>query len=738
MRTRRSNRTKRYTEELDVIFVDEHADDPLARRQKRAEDQDANFDGDTVNNIDDDASHDESNAESEEEESVAALEEEEEVPVQAKVPPRRVKPKGPFQLKSSSRNTSYSDIEPIVTDSHMPRGYAGSFDRYIRGMSLVRAWYGPRKRSIETALRLLDRWIDWTLLPPRETANAAGCKHDIWNKGTFEGESQYVEEWLARLKADEPQGTILSPLSEEESEPYRLQPGTLPVLMGPHASQKEFKFTTGESRLLGNKGLPIDDDNVEETGAGSGWIFDTGGIVLSLDWANRRGRDTPQLLALAVIPHDDQENYNYEVEVLKPDFQRHGTVQIWEFLGQTHEPEDSIRPAGKSRLLKTLCLDTGRARRVKWSPACDHLAVLSGDGGVDILEPYFDNGDAAYGKKLMFMAHYTLHANDRAEKVHRPLASFILDDGVKATAMTWVNFNRLVVGYSDGSIALWSVHPNRLLSRHPVHHSSIIGMASGYPTLPYLIATTPIGGDVKLTDLRSPSCETTEVPCLSVLTTPNLLSWSEHLLGFFTLYPSSNVLNTTVGFMHHAYFPITRRAYYADSFVTAISVGRTHPFLLVGTADGSLGALNTQCEIFQLLRGRRGVSDRIRIFQHEHRPREHFDADNSPAAERGASRILHGFYPQKNRHANADGRGSGRKRRKKEEDDYEEEEEANNEETIGPVDPSRGIVYEALTRIAAVEWNPNEGYGCWAAAAMGSGLVKVMDLGLDRPEDDTK
>jgi transcription factor C subunit 6 len=34
-----------------------------------------------------------------------------------------------------------------------------------------------------------------------------------------------------------------------------------------------------------------------------------------------------------------------------------------------------------------------------------------------------------------------------------------------------------------------------------------------------------------------------------------------------------------------------------------------------------------------------------------------------------------------------------------------------------------------LTRISAVAWNPNVEFSWWAAAAMASGLVRIMDLG---------
>lgn len=60
-------------------------------------------------------------------------------------------------------------------------------------------------------------------------------------------------------------------------------------------------------------------------------------------------------------------------------------------------------------------------------------------------------------------------------------------------------------------------------------------------------------------------------------------------------------------------------------------------------------------------------------------------------------------------------------------DDGIEKDDAN-----APGDPTKGVLDEPLSRITAIEWNPNEGWGSWAAVALGSGLVKIMDLGLDR------
>ncbi|EEY20183.1 conserved hypothetical protein [Verticillium alfalfae VaMs.102] len=46
-------------------------------------------------------------------------------------------------------------------------------------------------------------------------------------------------------------------------------------------------------------------------------------------------------------------------------------------------------------------------------------------------------------------------------------------------------------------------------------------------------------------------------------------------------------------------------------------------------------------------------------------------------------------------------------------------------------DPEKIILREPLSRATAMAWNPNMEFACWAAISLASGLVKVMDLGVD-------
>lgn len=53
------------------------------------------------------------------------------------------------------------------------------------------------------------------------------------------------------------------------------------------------------------------------------------------------------------------------------------------------------------------------------------------------------------------------------------------------------------------------------------------------------------------------------------------------------------------------------------------------------------------------------------------------------------------------------------------------------------INATKMVVHEPRTRITMVAWNPNVEYGWWAAVAMGSGLVKIMDLGLESTQGET-
>ncbi|UKZ80273.1 hypothetical protein TrVFT333_008030 [Trichoderma virens FT-333] len=674
MRTRRANRTKQYT--LDKYdFLSSGDEDQSQKRRKTADDNDDNFD----------AAAEERSAGEEEDED------EEDLQMNDSASDTNVAEKPSRQRSRQTKQPKQT--KPAKPSDGQHKGYVGPYERGMRGKALVRTLYGPNAERIAMAHELLERWSGWTIFPPKVPQDEdEPTDKGFWSPGGFEKEARLAKQWHAQLSRALPSDDAWSEISFPESEMYRFPQLSMPVLTGPHEKQQEVSMEPGHCYSMSQSNLPFDQDK-DENKVQSGWMLDVGGIVLGMDWAPRRDKNPKQLLALSIIPQFDQEMYNYEEESVKPDFQKQGIIQIWEFRS-TKTDEQFIRPSSEpATLRKTLCVDYGRIRRVRWSPSCNHIALLCGDGNVYVA----DAGDLDGEEQGIYY------------KLQRPLAVLSLLDeyGIKATAIAWINCNRMAVGYSDGSIALWSLYPQRLLSRHPVHHNDIIDMVSGYPTMPTIIASIPVGGTARVIDLQAPSYETTEAQRPLVHTQPGLLT----------------------------------RVFTGDSFLTSLAVGRLHPFLLIGATDGSLWCLNSQTEVFS---NRHESTDKIRVLQHEHRPGRLFPPD-SPVAARGVCRILHGFAVDRNRNSKPEAKPAakkGKKLRAKEpaeaaEGGREGEGEEDDDEAGDLTDPSRATLHEALTRITTIEWNPNQDYGCWAAVAMGSGLVRVIDLGLEKYPEGT-
>lgn len=299
--------------------------------------------------------------------------------------------------------------------------------------------------------------------------------------------------------------------------------------------------------------------------------------------------------------------------------------------------------------------------------------------------------------------------------------------------------------------------------RRPIHNSHILDIASGFPSHPYHIATSPVSGSPTLTDLNLPSAETTSIPLPNLLNfQPNLLDWNDHLQGYFNIYPSPSPLNNIVGWTHVRYFVESRVLMTTPSPPMCIASGRTHPFTLVGCADGSLWAMNP---LRVLIRDKADEVHKLKILQHEFCPTRKIHNPNiaAPPGEpilRGAVRILQGFKPEMNRNPIAElaraaenkprskkrkkpSKGGGNSRRSsnmaavaalvevEESSEDDAKKKAEFQALAKKLDHSKIAVHEARTRITFAAWNPNIEYGWWAAAAMGSGLVKVMDLGID-------
>lgn len=307
-------------------------------------------------------------------------------------------------------------------------------------------------------------------------------------------------------------------------------------------------------------------------------------------------------------------------------------------------------------------------------------------------------------------------------KIIRPLASldFPNEYAVHATCMSWVGTNRIVVGYTDGTITLWSVYPQLVLLRIQTHMSAVQDIRTGYPSKPYLVAIRPVEGVLRLIDLTRPSSEHTFHPSPVAGIQANMLDWAEHMQGFATAAPTNSPVNNKLDFMHHRHFPCPRKFFPSrrESPPTCLAVGKVHPFTLVGAADGKVWACNMLDTVFPT-HWETHIPSSTLIFESEFRSQPESPRIPSVISAGGSSSggTLFRFVFKQDTDTKADTL----------DDDAMETDDvpglgASGVEALGPV------VHEKRTAVTALAWNPDLVFGTYFAIGMASGLVLIRRL----------
>lgn len=647
--------------------------------------------------------------------------------------PKRVRNLGAGMIQSRK---GFHDLPNYPLETRIvTRVYAGPLKRYARYSALRDVMYGPEYHRIKIIWDLDNRWKDFPLLPPAYAPeDPRGIIPSPWLPAGFEANQQKrAHQWYDEFRKQCLEPQIAEPVHPDHVKDNlpRSQHG-LVTLVGPWDDQQEYKLRPGSGIALSFTGAPLSEP-VQDNQVSNGWMVDVGGIPLAIAWAPLSDSDA-QLLAVASIPFSDQEPMRPDAPdegEESRDFM--GCIQLWEFVGRKPPHSLAIPTAASPRLLTAKLFNWGRPKRIQWCPVpvettdiCGILAILCGDGKARVIEV-----------KNSASQEYL----SSSEWITTPIATLGLshDYNVSVTCLAWVNANRIVLGHSDGSLTLWSIYPQRMLQRVGAHCNYIIDVCSGYPSNPYLIASIPLGGCTTLTDLSQPSSELTYFPVPAISFQPNLLCWNEILQGFMALYPSSTP-TTSVAFLHHRFFCQARSTITTSNAVTCIAAGASHPFVLVGSADGSVYACNALQKLF---RQKGEPLQKLKVFEHEYRPIERPASEDAEVPTfRGASRVLQGFLPE----VNDDPRAEKRKeidRKKKLARKEANKNKGRPRKKGGTVDPddreaeidgrlaSRAVTHEPLTRVTTVVWNPNLYFTCWAACAMGSGLIKVIDLGVE-------
>ncbi|KAA6416360.1 MAG: transcription factor TFIIIC complex subunit Tfc6 [Lasallia pustulata] len=483
-------------------------------------------------------------------------------------------------------------------------------------------------------------------------------------------------------------------------------------LMGPYGKQQIHRVAVMQSMQIGEAWKDVtnaESENAEgkaRKGGREGWILNLGSRVRCLDWApNQSGRT--QYLALVASPKaTDPETPMNAAPSFTPSYPLPAAIQIWAFAASTDADrtvhiDENISP----ELVLTICTNWGAVKLLKWCPvprvprddelrgkvSLGLLAGIWGDGNVRVLDVHVD-------------------------RVHNSSASYVKYEGAAfaarppntlCTCLTWLSATDLAAGCANGFVAIWNIfevsQPPTLGSAGGVtsptasspvtvpwfyqqmHQTYILAMASAYPAHPHLLATSSMDGYMRLADLRAPSTD-------SVFTNrsrigSSVIDYCEPLQAMVSTEENDFIrINPLRRFFSS--ISVGR----ADGIVLSLSVGKVHPTILVGTADGAVVAMNPM---------RKGLNSKTHQYQ-----QTWFQHEWSRKGD-GMSRILDGFKVETVSLARS---------------------------LVGDKKNKDGTVYSTIyeeeTGVTQVVWNPNLHCGGWVAAGMGSGLLRVEDLAL--------
>lgn len=278
-------------------------------------------------------------------------------------------------------------LTPYPVDSRLTstRVYHGIFQKLLRTY-FYEDYYGPDPDATAAAVDLFRRWIPFDVLPARALGGEGSSVPSPWIPEGFEAaQSVRMSRWYRQqheaVERGLTEGSHTEVVSREVAAPYTMRPGRdITLLMGSH-----------QQALPLHQPVAFDETgSVLDGSDAAGWVFDVGGLVLSVAWAPRPP-EAAQILALAVSPFADQDFDAFrEDNTPAEDHYHRGSVQIWSLLDTTPTP----------RLRRTLLFPWGRAKKLLWCPAApsdgDHvglLAMMCADGLVHVVDIH-DMADA--------------------------------------------------------------------------------------------------------------------------------------------------------------------------------------------------------------------------------------------------------------------------------------------------------------------------------------------------------
>lgn len=599
------------------------------------------------------------------------------------------------------------------------RGVPGDLHHNLNKQERWRWMFGPTKEDQMPVMKARDRWTHQSGLPSRKK-NDRIDRGGFGYNGAYRNEAKSAESnwsWYGQNGGREAfkRRQIVKNLTVTEAQEYLPTDFELRIfVMGPVEKRKMFSMKVRQFISMSAAFGPKKESSTPSSSGKKGFILNLGARIQSLDWAPSQN-GTKHHLAVTVLPLHRLHKPPAEslgAPAFTPQPLYRSSIQIWEFSADNNNYIDDAVPP---QLSTVVCAEIGEIRSIKWCPVPHKqagklglLGCVSGDGVLRIIDVDRPANDSRANNMLLEKAAFECKPPNTV-----------------CTSFTWISSSRIAAACANGFVAVWDVEKvlqSDKESPRPdiytdISTTHIVSVTSCYPSFPHMIVTTSMNGFMALTDLRQPRPSSRSATGLSSRTRIGqpFFAWLD-----FAHSGVSVEENQTVRCYPFRRFFTGLAVGKLKGHVTSMAVSPCHPYVLIGSAAGEVTGHNP---IRRLVDGGKSPLFQQRWFTHEWRRPDEDEMDAADEAESeegeespsgtnihavigrdGLSRITDGFKVQPPR-LNAGSHNA----------------------KDGPV---FSTVYEVLSAVTALAWNPNEHVGGWAAAGMADGLLKVEDVAI--------
>jgi transcription factor C subunit 6 len=634
--------------------------------------------------------------------------------------------RGQVPAKTPRRRVRASASAKAATASTLRTRGVADFTK-IGGQEVrLKDLFGPKNEDLKPVLLTRDHWAKQETLPVKKPSSLRRSFFE--SPETREKEIEVTREWYANAGREAfTSGQRCRNLTGEEAAAYLANAGedSLNVLCGPVDHPQVYTLT--KLSYL-NVAEPF-----REKKNRRGWLFNLGSRIQDAQWASNEDGST-QYLAVAVEQRDPSRPQpklmdNPKAPAFSATAPFPASIQIWAFdANENGELDASKQP----RLQLVICTDWGAPKQFRWCPVgtndSAHNAREQGKVYIGLLAGIWSDGQV---RILDISCPSSESHSSGTQYLHISHAAFdVAIPQSVPTCLRWLSGTTIAVATAIGTLAIWTISqpdtfsPPQLSKYSPkpwfyqqLSDTYILTLSSGWPSQPHFISITTADGFARLYDIRTPNADTTA--SIRGRTLCYTQDWHEQTQSFIAPDEQYMLKHNPIRRYYHNLYSMR-----AESSITRCASSPVHPAILIGGADGRVEASNPIGRITNY----KIIPWQQTWFAHEWRGPVQ-DLINKPDVDMSEGGPVGGGEPSAVPQAFLE------KPLARVSEGYKALQPGIQHSVMSKKFPNpevgKGItIFEEASAVTALAWNPNLKFGTWAVAGLGSGLLRVEDIGV--------